>query len=315
VSESFRDLSLFVAAYEERSFTAAAQRENATQPGVSQHIRKLEDRLGVRLFTRGTGAVEPTPAGDALYQRAVDILRAREAAERTVRAYGSALEGEVRVGLMPTMTRCALAPALDRFMREQPNVVVRITEAYSAMLTPMIGAGELDFAVVPSFEGTTGLRVRNFLRTPEVLVSAATSDLPHMAPVRLAGLGPLRLVLPGPRNTRRLTLETYFVSHGVQVERLVELDAMLGTLDMVATAHWMTVLPAIMMANEAGRRHFTVSPLADPPLSLDLMLIQPLRRSLSEPAAAFLKVLEEETVRLNAAWESGIPARDGVAQE
>jgi DNA-binding transcriptional LysR family regulator len=303
VSESFRDLSLFVAAYEERSFTAAAQRENATQPGVSQHIRKLEDRLGVRLFARGTGPVIPTPAGDALYQRAVKILRAREAAERAVRAYGCALEGEVHVGLMPTMTRCALAPALDRFTREQPNVVVRITEAYSAMLTPMTGAGELDFAVVPTFEQTTGMRVRRFLRTAEVLVSAADSDLPHMGQVRLADLGPLRLALPGPRNTRRQTLETYFASNGVQVERLMELDAMLGTLDLVSTARWMTVLPAIMMANEAQRRHFTVSRLADPSLMLELVLIQPLRRSLSGPAAAFLAVLEEETARLNAGWD------------
>jgi DNA-binding transcriptional LysR family regulator len=305
VSESFRDLSLFVAAYEERSFTAAAQREHATQPGVSQHIRKLEERLGVRLFTRGTGPVVPTPAGDALYGRAVEILRAREAAERTVRAFGGATEGEVHVGLMPTMTRCALAPALDRFIREQPNVVVRITEAYSAMLTPLTGAGELDFAVVPAFGGTTGLCMRPFLRTAEVLVSAAGSDLPHMGSVRLADLDPLRLVLPSPRNTRRRTLETYFATNAIQVERLVELDAMLGTLDLVATGRWKTVLPAIMMANEAERRHFTVTRLSDPPLLLELVLIQPLRRGLTGPAAAFLAVLEQETARLNTGWDGG----------
>ena len=50
--ESLRDIRLFIAVYEERSFTAAAKRENATQSGVSQHIRKIEDRFGVTLFTR-----------------------------------------------------------------------------------------------------------------------------------------------------------------------------------------------------------------------------------------------------------------------
>ncbi|HIC67388.1 MAG TPA: LysR family transcriptional regulator, partial [Paracoccus sp.] len=44
---SLRDISIFVAAYEERSFTAAAERENATQSGVSQHMRNLEYMLGV----------------------------------------------------------------------------------------------------------------------------------------------------------------------------------------------------------------------------------------------------------------------------
>ncbi len=43
MSESLRDFHLFVAVYEERSFTAAAAREHATQSGVSQHVRKLED--------------------------------------------------------------------------------------------------------------------------------------------------------------------------------------------------------------------------------------------------------------------------------
>ena len=303
VPESFRDLSLFVAAYEERSFTAAAVRENATQPGVSQHIRKLEDRLGVRLFARGIGAVVPTPAGDELYWRAVEMLRAREAAERSVRAYGRALEGEVHVGLMPTVTRCVLAPALDRFMGEQPNVVVRIAEAYSAHLTPRVQAGELDFAVVPAFGGATGLRSRTFLRTPEVLVSGAGSGLPHGGGVRLAGLGPLRIMVPGPGNTRRGTLESYFASNDVRVERMAELDSMLGTLDLVATTGWVTVVPGIMMASETTRRQFTVCRLADPPLMLDLALIEPVRRSLAAPAAAFLRVLEEEAARLNQVWD------------
>jgi hypothetical protein len=43
VTESLRDIRIFVAAYEERSFTVAAVREHATQSGVSQHIRKLEE--------------------------------------------------------------------------------------------------------------------------------------------------------------------------------------------------------------------------------------------------------------------------------
>ena len=76
--ESLRDIRLFVAVYEERSFTAAATRENATQSGVSQHIRKIENRFGVKLFGRGSGAVIPTPAGDSYYRHCIDVLRSRE---------------------------------------------------------------------------------------------------------------------------------------------------------------------------------------------------------------------------------------------
>src|ERR1700730_9619959 len=67
MSESLRDIRIFVAVYEERSFTAAAIREHATQSGVSQHIRKLEEGFRVKLFNREKGRVAPTPTADASY--------------------------------------------------------------------------------------------------------------------------------------------------------------------------------------------------------------------------------------------------------
>ncbi|HEU0059924.1 MAG TPA: LysR family transcriptional regulator [Hyphomicrobiaceae bacterium] len=306
---SVRDLTLFVAVYEQRSFTAAAEREGATQSGVSQHIRKLEDTLGVRLFTRSKGEVQPTPAGDALYLKSIDILRLYDAAKQAVRSYGKGLEGPLVVGLMPTMTRSVLAPALARFVADNPNVSINVIEAYSATLTQQVRAAEIDFAIVPAFACPPGLSSRLFLRTPEVLVSNPSSGLAHGAPVRLAGLSPVKLVLPGRGNTRRHTLETYCAANGVSIERLIELDAMLATLDLVARSDWMTVLPGIMMALDDGTQH-RVNPLAEPPFWLDLVLIEPSHRSMTTAALAFLAALEAEAQRLNLRWSEP----DGAAR-
>ena len=90
---SFRDIRLFVAAYEERSFTAAAKRENATQSGVSQHIRKLEDSLRVKLFVRDKGRVVPTPAGDSYYRHCIELLHTHAKATTAVRRHGTGLDG------------------------------------------------------------------------------------------------------------------------------------------------------------------------------------------------------------------------------
>ena len=68
-----RSIQLFVAAYEEQSFTVAAQREHATQSGVSQHVSDLEDSLGVKLFFRSVGSVHPTPAGTAYYSACIEF--------------------------------------------------------------------------------------------------------------------------------------------------------------------------------------------------------------------------------------------------
>jgi LysR family nitrogen assimilation transcriptional regulator len=312
---SLRDIRLFVSVYEERSFTLAAQRENATQSGVSQHVRNLEIAFGVPLFVRDKGRIVPTPAGDAYYRRAIDVLRAHDAAARAVKAYVSGLGGQIVVGLMPTMTRCTLAAALARFVAAHPNVNVHVTEGYSAALTQMVRAGDVDFAIVPAFSGAVGLKSRLFLRTPEVLVSAATPLWPnegaggaptvvprHGEPVRLADRGPLKLVLPSRMNTRRGTLETYCATVGAEVTRIIELDTMFGTLDFVARGDWVTILPALMMA-AGSTQGFTVNPIVDPALTLDLVLIEPARRTLAPAAALFLGMLEEEARLISAAWE------------
>lgn len=302
------DIRLFVAAYEERSFTAAARRENATQSGVSQHVAKLEQRLGHALFSRGKGRIAPTPAAERYYARCLEVLCAYEAANASLDGLEGQLAGEISIGLMPTMTRSALAPALARFAAEHPNVSVRIVEAYSGVLTREVRSGAFDFAIVPAFPGGSGLSVRPFLTTRETLVSARQGGpLPrvaHLAPVRLSTAGPLRVVLPGPLNTRRQTLTTYFTTHGVEIERTMELDAMMGTLDYVASTGWVTILPAVMMAGDVAGSRFKVNPIAEPRLDLDLVSIQPSRRALSPAAAAFFAILAAETRRLNAKWDA-----------
>jgi DNA-binding transcriptional LysR family regulator len=301
MANSFRDMRLFVAAYEERSFTAAAGREHATQSGVSQHVRNLEESLGVKLFTRDKGRVLPTPAGDAFYRRSVEVLRAMQDAGAAARSYAGGLGGELVIGLMPTMTRCALAPVLARFIDEHPNLRVRVVEGYSALLTQQVQAGELAFAIVPAFPGAAGLRSRLFLRTPELLVSRAAAGLSHGEPIRLAELAPLKIVVPSQANTRRRLLETYFASNGVAIERVLELDAMLGTLDFVARTDWMTILPAILIGEEAGGP-FAVNPIVDPVFELDLVLIERARQPMSAAAETFRAMLETESARLSDRW-------------
>jgi len=181
-------------------------------------------------------------------------------------------------------------------------VVVRITEAYSALLTQQVRAGELDFAVVPAFADAVGLKSRLLARTPEILVSGGHLGIPHGEPVHLSDLEDLKVIVPSWQNTRRRSLETYFSSNGVKVSRLLELDAMLGTLDLVANSDWVTILPGVMMANDIASRTFTVNPLAAPALETDLVLIKPARQPLSPAAEIFLEMLELETRRLNALW-------------
>jgi len=92
----------------------------------------------------------------------------------------------------------------------------------------------------------------------------------------------------------------------VRLERLLELDAMLGTLDFVARTDWVAILPALMTGIETRARLFCVNPIVSPPFSLDLVLIEPSRRPMAPGAQAFLQMLEDESHRINRRWEKPI---------
>ena len=301
-----RQIRAVIAVCEEGSFTRAAERENATQSVISQHFAAAEQALGVKLFERTPNGVTPTPAGLRYYRRCVDAVGALDRAADEARSLGRQVTGDLRIGLMPTFTRAVLAPVLDDFVPRCPEVRLHIVEGYSGLLTEMVLDDELDFAVVPAFEGTIGLKSRLLVRDREMLISGPKRGLAPLAPVRLGELKPLKIVVPGPDNIRRRNLETYFQSHGVEIEAVLEMDAMIATLEFVARSDWVTVLPSVISVNDIGRGELIVNPLVEPELHAEFVVIQPTRRVLSTQARLFLERFEQEVAHIHALWDAAI---------
>jgi DNA-binding transcriptional LysR family regulator len=303
-----RQIRAVIAVCEEGSFTRAAERENATQSGISQHVAAVERTLGVQLFERSTGSVTPTPAGLRYYKRCVEAVGTLEHAAEEARSLAGEVTGDLRIGLMPTFTRAVLAPVLDDFVPRCPEVRLHIVEGYSGALTDMVLDDELDFAVVPAFEGTIGLKSRLLVRDREMLISGPRRGLTALAPVRLSECKPLKIVVPGPDNIRRRNLDTYFQSHGVEVAAMLEMDAMIATLEFVARSDWATVLPSVISVNDIGRGELIVNPIVGPELHAEFVVIQPTRRTLSTQARLFLQRFEREVAHIHERWADAIAA-------
>ena len=98
-------LQSFLAVTQARSFSEAGRRLGLRQSTVSQHIRKLEQEAGRRLFVRDTHSVVPTADGEAMEGFARSILEANERARRYFG--GSQLRGRVRFGASEEPHRAA----------------------------------------------------------------------------------------------------------------------------------------------------------------------------------------------------------------
>ena len=122
--------------------------------------RRSSARSGSSCSSARPARVTPTPAGLRYYKRCVEAVGTLEHAAEEARSLAGEVTGELRIGLMPTFTRAVLAPVLEDFVPRCPEVRLHIVEGYSGLLTEMVLDDELDFAVVPAFEGTIGLKSR-----------------------------------------------------------------------------------------------------------------------------------------------------------
>ena len=277
----------FVTVYQERSFTAAAERIHATQSGLSMQVKELEERIGVKLFERSPKGVEPTVAGQKLYGRALEVVRQVEALREEMRVIKGEVTGSVSAGLMPTFTRSALAPAIAGFADAWPYVELKIFEAYSAVLQDMVCREQLDFAIVPPTAAMDGISQEHIARDRELLVTATRTSRRHLEPISLKDAGPLKLIVPSAGNARRARVDRYLATVGAVVESTIEMDAMMATLSLIEHSDWCSILPATLCHPDLDGTRRKLHPLESPELTVDYVLITPAATVLSSVARRF----------------------------
>lgn len=129
-NENLRDLNAFVIVAEEGSFTRAAARLGVSQSALSQTVRNLEERVGIRLLNRTTRNVSPTEAGERLLSEAAPAL---EQIDRGFGQIGSLRErpsGTVRISADEYAIQSLLWPALERFLVKFPQINVELATDY-----------------------------------------------------------------------------------------------------------------------------------------------------------------------------------------
>ena len=119
-----RALGYFVAAYEERSITAAARRCCVAQPSISMAVKGLEDALETVLFERSRHGLAPTPAGERLYPRACSLLAQSTA---MVRDFRDTPRASLGLYLQDDVLVHTAAPLLALLDQHLPGTSLRLT--------------------------------------------------------------------------------------------------------------------------------------------------------------------------------------------
>ena len=120
--QNFNDLAAFAIVARERSFTRAAAKLGVSPSALSQTIRNLEERVGLRLLTRTTRSVAPTEAGERLLRTVAPRFEEIEAELATLSELRETPAGTVRITAGEHPAISVLQPALKRFLPDYPDV-------------------------------------------------------------------------------------------------------------------------------------------------------------------------------------------------
>jgi DNA-binding transcriptional LysR family regulator len=124
--DNYNDLVSFLVVARERSFTRAAAQLGVSQSALSQTIRALEDRLGVRLLTRTTRSVSPTEAGERLLLAIGPNFEAIDAELGALSAFKDKPSGTIRITTGEHAADSILWPVLRRLLPEYPDIRVEL---------------------------------------------------------------------------------------------------------------------------------------------------------------------------------------------
>lgn len=282
-----RHIRCFVAAYEEGSFSKAAKREHSTQSGVSICIQQLEATVSQKLFDRVAAGVVPTIAGRHLYSCCTEVLKALQATQQRMHDLNGHFTGSINLGFPPSMFKLALPKMLPQYMRDHPFVDLRLAEAYSGTLNEWVISGEIDAAIVTKPPTNLGLETSHFFRDRLMLVTkkGARSNGGGYKKgfFEARELRNLNLILPSARHSMRQMIESSIQLGGGSSGRVLDIDGMLGTLELVRNTDWATIAAKIVVDEEVREGKLEAQPIGNPELWLELFLVQV--KSVCLPAA------------------------------
>lgn len=144
---NLQQLEYIVALDIHRNHVKAAEHCHVTQPTLSMMVKKLEDELGVKIFDR-TQPLKPTPSGEIIVSRARQILQEIKNLKEFIRNEKDSIEGDFRLGVIPTLAPYLLPRFLNEFLEKHPGTNFTVIELQTEDIIKQLKTNRLDVAVL-----------------------------------------------------------------------------------------------------------------------------------------------------------------------
>lgn len=249
---TLRQFEYLVTLADTGSFAQAARLTNVSQPTLSQQVKALEDRLGVKLLERSTTGAILTPIGRSVVSKARGLLGEVRDIEALAKSAATGLTGTLRLGTTPTLGPYLLSPIIAELHRAAPGLRLYVREGIPDAQALALSRGDLDVLLGPLPIAGEDLEVEPLFREPLHLVSAVDGDLATGRPVDPAALAGRTLLSLDTRHHLHRQAMDIAAAHGMVLSPDYEGTSLDSLHQMAASGLGLTVLPALYLSSDVG---------------------------------------------------------------
>ncbi|WP_296746945.1 LysR family transcriptional regulator [Mesorhizobium sp.] len=221
---TLRQLQIFLAAVEHRSFWRAASQLDLSPPAVSMQMAKLSEALGSPLFEKDGRSIQLTAAATALIPYAERMTEALHEAQSALSALQGRLNGLVRVAMVTT-SRNFGPHLLQEFRRRHPDVVIETTIANREGVIRRLEANQIDIALMGRPPQRIEVEARPFAKHPYVLIGHPASALAKRKMISRRELSHQTFFVREEGSGTRMVHENYFLGEKLPLPNASMMDS------------------------------------------------------------------------------------------
>ncbi len=292
-----RRLEVFAKVAELGSFSRAAEALYLTQPTISEHVRALEEEVGVQLLDRlGRGAI-PTPAGQLLLGYARRILGLTAEARQALEHFQGRMSGTLIVGGSTIPGEYVLPALVGQFKGKYPDIAISLLVGSSRQVSEWVEEGRVEVGVVGAQPASRALESRALMADELVIVVPADHPWARRQSVTLADVRSEPLILRERGSGSREALERALAAAGAQLGdfRIAgEMGSTQAVKQAVRAGVGLSLISKRAVEDECRARLLACVKLADLVVRRSFYLVTHRDRTRSPLAQAFVDFVESQ---------------------
>ena len=287
-------LRIFQAVAQSRSFTRAAAIVHLTQPGISKHIKQMEEHYGAPLFDRLGKKVALTQAGEILFAATQEIMASLTAAEQRIEELKGLRGGKLVLGASFPLGIYVLPGILAAFRKQYPAVEVTVDISLSEKIVAKVLANKLDLGLVSSEVRDPRLFAREFMKDELIVIAPSHHRWAGKRRIKPEELLGETFIMAARGAGTRMVVEERLKEKGIVLRDVVDFGNMEGVKKAVEAGLGVSIQSQSVVQREISAGFLAGVSLAGMDAKLARYYIFRKDKHLPNAAKAFLALLQAQ---------------------